>query len=266
MNKAFILLCSAMLIIPAFGQNQSIEDKLSKAITEYQEVIETRPTSAVKGRARTEFYDQIKEIGTSVDLKPLHESPFYFNILFSESVEDVGSEFSDYVIYNALQTAGYFTESGRPARHCNLFRPYLEERFKINLTKDDRLGLYQGFADPKFMDGLGGLFEGIILANSDEEKKAVEANAISFIENYEYVSWREREAKKDQEKKEAPRGLRSASDQNVVGQDRIRENDQPKVGETLPDDQKSTSWALWAAVVLFIMALVVYLMRRRQHA
>ena len=150
-----------------------------------------------------------------------------------------------------------------PGHQCSLARNYLLDRFDLDYRDPRVRGLFDAFIDPKFLDQLSNIFQAIIDAESEEDKKEQERRAVDFIQTYEYKHWTELLGYDlEQQPSRRPITLPAEIDPTPPSRrDAAGADHAPPTAET-PASRKR-SWALWTSLGVLILALGTYLIRRR---
>lgn len=267
MNRSLFLVPIMVLASPLVAQSESDDEAVREAIHELVEVWKSEATQSEKDLATIDFYERIRSRGDFVSLDALSENRNYFNVAFGHTLKDNGSILADRIYCEALRIPDYFAAGGklggRPGHQCNLATNYLLDRFDLDYRDPKIDGLFDAFIDPKFLDQLSNIFQAIIDAESEEEKKEQERRAVNFIQTYEYKHWTELLGYDlEQQPSRRPITLPAEIDPTQPSRrDAAGADHAPPTAET-PASRKR-SWALWTSLGVLIVALGTYLIRRR---
>jgi len=267
MNRIAIFLSIIVFTSNVCGQRESDDDAIRAAIHELVEIFKGEATDSEKNLATIDFYERIRSRGDFVSLDALRENRSYFNVAFGHTLKDNGSILADRIYCEALRIPDYFAAGGklggRPGHQCNLATNYLLDRFDLDYRDPKIDGLFDAFIDPKFLDQLSNIFQAIIDAESEEEKKEQERRAVDFIQTYEYKHWTELLGYDlEQQPSRRPITLPAEIDPTKPSRrDAAGADHAPPTVETPPSPTRS--WALWTAIGVLTLAVGTYLIRRR---
>lgn len=267
MKRSLFLVPIMVLASPLVAQSQSDDEAIREATNDLVEFMKTGPLPSAEQKAVAEFYERIRSRGDFVSLDALLENRYYFNVAFSHTLKDNGSVLSDRIYCQALRIPDYFADGGKagemPGHQCNLAKDYLLDRFDLDYRDPRVRGLFDAFIDPKFLDQLSNIFQAIIDAESEEEKKEQERRAVNFIQTYEYKHWTELLGYDlEQQPSRRPITLPAEIDPTPPSRrDAAGADHAPPTAET--PASRTRSWALWTSLGVLIVALGTYLIRRR---